>query len=219
MSELAYVVTATFLRISIGLLLLQIFANQGAAVRIVIICTLAFTTICTFTFFIVFLLQCRPVSYWWKQIARTATGHCINLRVVNYLISGEVAICDLILAFLPIAFISRMEAMALRTKIYVCSLLGMGGIICIAVILRTWFIAVLVKHQKKDFTYYSTNVVLCSTIECGLGIMCANIATARPLLSKLKCVKRKARATGFGDHEKNSTPTSRLSAFVCEISP
>jgi len=51
---------------------------------------------------------------------------------------------------------------------------------CIAVLIRIPYVKVLVDNQH-DFFYYSTDVVIWSAIEAGLGITAANIATLRPL--------------------------------------
>lgn len=47
----------------------------------------------------------------------------------------------------------------------------------------------LAAHAASDaeFPYYAVNVVLCSVVECGLGILCANVATARAVVGRLGC--------------------------------
>ena len=72
---------------------------------------------------------------------------------------------------------------------------------CIAVLIRIPYVKVLVDNQH-DFFYYSTDVVIWSAIEAGLGITAANIATLRPLF-----VEFLSRSRIFGE----------LASKICEF--
>ncbi len=89
--------------------------------------SLALVWLITFVFFFVTLFQCSPPSHFWEQVFQKP-GSCGNQDVVpatGIALSVVNAVCDFVLALLPITMIWDVQ-LNMRTKLTVAALLSMG---------------------------------------------------------------------------------------------
>ena len=168
------------LKLSIGIFLLRIAISEVARIhRIVIYVIIIVTELYGAFFFFLFILQCRPSSYFWTRYAG-GTGSCINPDITvdaTYGYSAISCICDWSLAIIPVFLIWNLQ-MNTRTKVSVAMILACGGIASTATIIRLPYVHTL---ASQDFLYATIDVAIWSTAETGMGITASSLATLRPL--------------------------------------
>ncbi|PBP15818.1 integral membrane protein [Diplocarpon rosae] len=201
-NELGYVVTSCAIKMSVVVFLLRIVVEDPH--RAILRWTIAVVILSTIGYFFFLVFQCSPVDYFWLQFS-TKKGSCFPPELVGnvtYAHSAVNAVADMVLAFLPVIIVSRLQ-MNPRTKLTVSIILSMGIFACVAVIVRIPYIKILVENAD-DFLYSSIDVVIWSAIELGLAITAANLATLRPLFST--CLGR-SRSWG------STTPRGKWSGY------
>ncbi|CAD0100031.1 unnamed protein product [Aureobasidium mustum] len=130
------------------------------------------------------LLQCSPISFYW-DFSPNAKGHCISpmvLVVISYVASVLNGAADFFFGILPI-FIVKDLNMRRNTKIVVAGILGFAAIGSLSTLIRLPYVKQLGTY-KGEFLYTSTYIALWSTVEVGIGISAASLATLRPLVQK-----------------------------------
>src|SRR5690242_19304935 len=102
-------------KMSIGLFLLRITVRPIQ--RWIVYIVMGLTVLTGLVFFLVTLLQCTPISFFWDKISQT--GWCVNIDVIialTYLYSVVSVICDFTFALLPIFLVWNLN-MSLNTKL------------------------------------------------------------------------------------------------------
>ncbi|KAH7312050.1 hypothetical protein BKA65DRAFT_600920 [Rhexocercosporidium sp. MPI-PUGE-AT-0058] len=214
-TELAYVLATCTLKMSIAVFLLRIAVKKSH--RIILYTTSAGVMIFSIGYLLFLIFQCSPIDYFWDQFSGKL-GTCLDPEIVGaltYAHSGLNAFADVVLALLPVIIVSQLQ-MNPRTKLTVSIILSMGIFACVAVIIRIPYVKILVDNAQ-DFLFSSTDVVIWSTIEPGLAITAANLATLRPLFSA--CLSRKklwgkTTAKGTYGHSKNVSGFSSRKGYV-----
>ncbi|KAG6027702.1 hypothetical protein E4U41_000860 [Claviceps citrina] len=171
---------------------------------VIIYCASLFTVLAGLAFFLVTLFQCRPISFYWNKEQRGGT--CLPMNIVMalaYLYSVLSVLTDFTLAILP-AFVIWNLQLQRRTKIAVIFLVCMGCFASTAVAIRCIY---LPKFVDPDFLWATINIAVWSTVEMGLSIATASLATLRPLAKHLFCEK------GLCARGTRVTPTDKLRRF------
>lgn len=130
-------------------------------------------------YFFVVVFQCSPVQFFWTQY-EGVKGKCVNPRIITgstYAHSALSASADWTLGTIPIFLVWDL-AMNPRTKVSVALILALGALGSTATIVRIPYIKQL---AQDDFLYSTTDVAIWSTVEPGIGITAAAMATLRPL--------------------------------------
>ncbi|KAM3086189.1 hypothetical protein ACMFMF_000144 [Clarireedia jacksonii] len=133
-------------------------------------------------FFVVLLMQCRPIVHFWRQVLGDTDGICWETSIiagVAYGHGGTSVLTDLTLGIIP-AFIVADLQITKRTKIAVAFTLALGSIASIATITRIPFLRDLA--NTSDYLYSVTNVIILSVVEMAVGIIACCLATLKPLL-------------------------------------
>ncbi|KAJ5573846.1 uncharacterized protein N7459_008273 [Penicillium hispanicum] len=169
LGQIIYIWSSSLAKVSIAVALLRLTVRP---VHVVILWVVIGTVIAIGTmFWLVLLLDCRPISYFWNRIDPSATGTCTSVDTlvdITYLYSVITIFCDFALGILPV-FLVRGLQMNQRTKIAVVGILSLGAIASVAVVIRLPFL---------DSTY---QIALWSDVETGLGIIAGSLITLRPL--------------------------------------
>ncbi|KAJ9621217.1 hypothetical protein H2203_007269 [Taxawa tesnikishii (nom. ined.)] len=123
--ELFYILATSVLKVSIALFLLRIAVTpmHRWILRIFAVATMCFAI----PYFLVVLLQCSPISFWWEL--KGTEGRCINATVIvdlTYVCSALNALADWTFGILPV-FVVRDLQMNKRTKRVVMFLLGFAA--------------------------------------------------------------------------------------------
>lgn len=149
--------------------------------RIIIWSTLTISELYSAFFFLLFVFQCQPSSYFWTQYTG-GKGTCINPSItINavYAYSAITCATDWTYAILPYFLVWNLQITG-RAKITVALILSMGAIASTATIIRIPYVHTL--GNQADFLYATTDVAIWSCVETGLGITASCLATLRPLL-------------------------------------
>jgi hypothetical protein len=125
--EPVYVLSNMAIKGSIAVMLLRLTVKTTH--RIIIWVVLLITELYATFFFLLFVLQCRPSSYFWTQYTG-ASGSCIDTKVtVNavYAYSALICVGDWVYAILPFFLVWKLQ-MSMRAKVLVALILAMGAV-------------------------------------------------------------------------------------------
>ncbi|KAL4744144.1 hypothetical protein BDV11DRAFT_3255 [Aspergillus similis] len=176
--NISYAVSSVLAKLSVCIFLLRVmpFPCHRAALY-----TVTALAICSgIPFFVLLIIQCSPVSFWWTRMKGDTDGHCgyVNaIAVMLYIFSASSALFDLTVALLPVILVRNLQ-MNRRTKAAVAGLLGMACVASIAIIIRLAFVQTI---HDPDYLYGTVQIAIWSCIEIGLSITAGSLATTRPL--------------------------------------
>ncbi|KAE9363787.1 hypothetical protein N431DRAFT_422815 [Stipitochalara longipes BDJ] len=176
--EPVYVLSNMALKFSIGVMLLRIAVSKTH--KIIIWVTVSVLEIYGLAYFLLFVMQCLPSSYFWTRYTG-GTGSCIDPTITvnaTYAYSAISCAADWTLGLLPISLVWNLQ-MNPRTKLSVAAILALGAIASTATIVRIPYVKDL--SNQEDFLYATTDVAIWSTSETGIGIAASSFATLRPL--------------------------------------
>ncbi|KAJ5975259.1 hypothetical protein N7481_008966 [Penicillium waksmanii] len=178
LSQIFYIWASVLAKISIAVALLRLTIEKIH--RIILLCNIGLTIAIGFMFWMVMLLDCHPISYFWDYADPSKSGTCMSkndLVKVAYVYSCLTIVCDLTLAILPIFLIWRLQ-MSYWTKVAVAGVLSVGAIASVAVIVRLPFLRF---YADTNFLHSTYQIAIWSVIETGLGITASSLFTLRPL--------------------------------------
>jgi hypothetical protein len=138
--NISYAVSSALAKVSVCIFLLRVmpFPCHRAALY-----TVTALAVCSFIpFFVLLVIQCSPVSFWWTRMRGDTDGHCgyvDAIAITLYIFSASSALFDLTVALLPIILVRNLQ-MNRRTKAAVAGLLGMACVASIAIIIRLAFV-------------------------------------------------------------------------------
>lgn len=197
--EIFYILTCTFLRLAVGFFLLRILTDKRQ--KAIVHALNAVNIVFNLYFFFITVFQCSPVTNFWVQLRQV---NCIN-PVINvrstYAQSAICAFIDWAFALLPVLFLWNLQ-MATQKKISLGFVLSLGAIASTAPLIRLPSVVTLA--TGIDFLWATTDVVIWSSVEPGLGLTAICLATLRPLFAKWMVV------TGFS--KSSESPRSYESA-------
>ncbi|OHE98128.1 hypothetical protein CORC01_06496 [Colletotrichum orchidophilum] len=176
--ELLYIISTCLLKISVGYFLIRVSIRRSHIwiLRILMLGTVLFGS----TYFFMVMLQCRPIPTFWEESPRTQ-GKCFSNRVVvimTFTASIINCLADWAFGILPL-FIVWSLSLPKRTRLLAFGILSFAAIGSAATVARSVYIPTLLNGD--DFLWATTDVALWSTVEPGIGITAASIATLRPL--------------------------------------
>lgn len=153
----------------------------------------------------------NPAAY----LLHTAEGKCISVKTViipaSYAQTALNGLTDWIYALLPIYSIVTLQ-LPRATKFWACVLLGLGALGSVASLVRLRYVPGLAPGE--NFFHNSTGATIWSTIEPGLGIAAASLATLRPLMQRLRDSARSLtgsqRAAGGNPSQLQSAPRADI---------
>ncbi|OBR14555.1 Integral membrane protein [Colletotrichum higginsianum IMI 349063] len=179
--ELMNVVSTCLLKISVGFFLLRVAVDRPHVwiLRVLMAGTVFFGA----TYLAMVAAQCRPLSTYWTQGPRTP-GHCWPRQVIYVMTIAATVVntgADFVFGTLP-WFIVRSLNIPLGNKIVVVCILGLAAMTfrgSTATIVRAFYIPSLL--ESDNFLYETSGFAIWSTVEPGVGMIAASIATLRPL--------------------------------------
>jgi hypothetical protein len=129
--NISYAVSSVLAKVSVCIFLLRVmpFPCHRAALY-----TVTVLAVCSgIPFFVLLVIQCSPVSFWWTRMRGDTNGHCgyvDAIAIMLYIFSASSALFDFTVALLPVILVRNLQ-MNRRTKAAVAGLLGMA---CVCVI-------------------------------------------------------------------------------------
>ncbi|KAL6703051.1 hypothetical protein ACN47E_010258 [Coniothyrium glycines] len=176
---LAYASTITLAKISAGFFFLRI-GGVNTLHRIATYFVTILAAVVGTVFFFISLFQCNPIEHFWTRLIGT-NGTCMKIDVIitlTYIYGSVAAITDVALGLLVFALIWNLKV-GRRTKLLISPVLAMTCIASYAAIVRMPYIK---NFKQPDFLFATVDISLWSTIEAGVSVFAANLATLRPLV-------------------------------------
>ncbi|ORX94210.1 hypothetical protein BCR34DRAFT_499411 [Clohesyomyces aquaticus] len=176
--ELLYILSNCTLKIALGIFYLRVAVKKG---HILVIKTVMLGTVLFgLCYFFMAAFQCIPVSEFWDH--HPALEKCIPeapTTGITYSLSAVNACADWILGLLPFFIVWDLQVNR-KTKIMVAGILAFAAIGSTGTVVRMKYIHTLT--HGDDFLWATTDVAIWSTVEPGIGITAASMATLKPLL-------------------------------------
>ncbi|KEQ93815.1 hypothetical protein AUEXF2481DRAFT_30894 [Aureobasidium subglaciale EXF-2481] len=179
-----YLLTSLALKLSLAVFFLRIVLEKWQR-QTIIISTVIFS-LYTFGFFFVAIFQCGDPS---KYLLHKVQGKCMSwsaLGPLNYIHGVMNALTDWVFVSLPILVV-RKANMRGRDKWSVVFVLIVGVLGSVASVVRLFYINDLHSGDQDATTFFSnaSTIAIASTIEPGMGIIAACMATLRPLFKSV----------------------------------
>lgn len=127
---------------------------------------------------VVAIAGCSPISKNWDKLG---PGKCID--EINFFRWNGICnlIIDVLVLCLPMPMVWRLK-IDLKQKLVLSAIFGLGAFVCIASVLR---VLAFNADQIADGTFSTVGTVTWSSVEQGLGIVCACLPTLRPLFDRV----------------------------------
>ncbi|EPS41757.1 hypothetical protein H072_4287 [Dactylellina haptotyla CBS 200.50] len=127
------------------------------------------------------IFQCRPTDAAWNfEVMRQAHPSCINFQAFLYSTTSINIFVDLMLVFLPIIPIARLNLQP-KKKLTVCLLFLVGFFSCVASVVRL----VSLRTLKDTDMFFSTCISLFwSVIETDVALICASCPAIRTIFTR-----------------------------------
>ncbi|GCB26991.1 hypothetical protein AAWM_09876 [Aspergillus awamori] len=178
LGQMLYLWASAVAKVAIALALLRLAVRP---LHRFILWTVIGTVICIgLVFWLILLLDCRPIGYFWGQINPLNSGTCLPtniLLIIAYIYSSLSIVCDFTLGIFPAALIWGLH-MSPRTKVALGAILGLGAVASVAVVIRLPY---LKHYADADFLYSTYQIAIWSVMETGLAIIAGSLITLRPL--------------------------------------
>ncbi|KAK1963591.1 hypothetical protein LY78DRAFT_716498 [Colletotrichum sublineola] len=125
-AEIIYFIAQGFAKIALCLFMLRIFPKKNMRVRIYVVCGLVGAYM--LSFIIATLVQCYPISYFWKQLDDKEVGRCNNVHMQAWISAAINIVLDVIVIALPIKSLWAIQA-SLAKKITAICMFSLGALI------------------------------------------------------------------------------------------
>ncbi len=123
-----YIWASAVAKISITLVLLRLTITKIH--RIILWANVGIVIAIGLMFWLVLLLDCRPISHFWNRVDPSNSGTCLPVQIlldIMYLYSALSIICDMTLGILPVFLVWTLQ-MNRRTKAAVGGILSLGAV-------------------------------------------------------------------------------------------
>jgi hypothetical protein len=123
-----YIWSSAVTKVSISMTLLRLAVRRSH--RIILWAVIALDITIGLMFWLILLLDCNPVSYFWLQVDPRSSGTCLSrdvLLAIAYLYSSLTIVCDLTLGVMPALLVWGLQ-MNRKTKIALGGILGLGAV-------------------------------------------------------------------------------------------
>ncbi|KAH7323217.1 CFEM domain-containing protein [Stachybotrys elegans] len=178
--EFLYFTEITLLKMSLLFFYLRIFGHTR--IRNLIIGTLVFNTAFGIVFIIVAGFQCQPVSYNWTRWHGEGQGKCLNINALAWANAAISIATDVWMLALPLSQISSLN-LHWKKKVEVGAMFGVGLFVTAVSIIRLKTLVGFSSTHNPTWDQYG--VVVWSTIEINVGIICACMPAMRVILARL----------------------------------
>ncbi|EPS36689.1 hypothetical protein H072_9747 [Dactylellina haptotyla CBS 200.50] len=161
----------------------------------------------TISAIIVVFLQAIPLrAYWDKSIP----GRFIDGQLAFVIYGALNCLSDLYVFFLPIREVWTIQ-LPKKQRISLVLVFALGSIVCIAGIIRIYYLWIVFSPTNWDFTYQGGPLYIVTAIEGDLGILCASLPALKPFIHRyapglLGSSSGRSRPTG-------ASPSYRLESY------
>ncbi|KAK2763260.1 hypothetical protein FQN54_009896 [Arachnomyces sp. PD_36] len=200
-TEILFTLVITVIKISILLLYYNIFHISSKfrwAVKIAGALCIIWGIIMTF----LIIFQCNPVAALWDKMAAPQFCMSTSKLLLGYEITN--LFLDVLVLCLPLGMLRTLQLPGYR-KASVGGMFLLGGFVCIASIMRLTYIWIPGHTEAPNLPL----VMVWSTIQLGIAILCSCLPTYAPLFRKAKPALRTLTATFQNSSQKSSSRGTR----------
>ena len=213
---LSYSLTITLAKLSVGFFFLRL----NSVITLHRIATILMTVLAVLTgvsYFFLTLFQCTPVDFFWTRL-QGGNGKCLSMDIImvaTYAYGAVAAATDIGFGLLLAALVWKLNVER-RTKLLIAPLLGMACIASYAALVRMPYIE---NFRSPDFLLDTADIALWSTVEVGVSVVAANLATLRPLVQHVSAQAKlfTTRVRGHTDVEAQSAGVSEQELPTVEV--
>lgn len=134
-----------------------------------------------FSYLLLLLLQCRPLSAYWTLSPAPAPRHCLHEHRMQLTSGVWNTAMDAVLVVLPMVIVLHSRSLPPRQMVVVVGLFAMGWLASLAGAVRTYLLFKQDTAPDHDFTWLSWASYLASAVELYLGIVSLVSSPSRPL--------------------------------------
>jgi hypothetical protein len=161
-------------------------------------------------FWVYYAVECRPLSYFWHQWDGEHEGSCPGTETAIYLNSSLNIFFDILVFFLPVPQIMRLQIKDPKRKLGILLTFLVGLFVTICSIVRLRYLAAY--GQLSNITYNYNDIALWSGLEGDIGVICACMPTvAGPIMYFFREKIGSKIGTKFSSNTKSSTGFSKKS--------
>lgn len=161
-------------------------------------------------FWIYYAVECRPLSYFWYQWDGEHEGSCPGTETAVYLNSSLNIFFDILVFFLPVPQIMRLQIKDPKRKLGILLTFLVGLFVTICSIVRLRYLAAY--GQLSNITYNYNDIALWSGLEGDIGVICACMPTvAGPIMYFFREKIGSKIGTKLSSNTKSSTGFSKKS--------
>ncbi|KAK2053393.1 hypothetical protein LY76DRAFT_597858 [Colletotrichum caudatum] len=178
--QVLYSAGLCIIKASISITLMRITTQK--AYHYILIGLLVFCSVVSTTSIVVILNQCHPLERYWDK---SVPGTCMtpaSATAMSYISSAVNVITDISVATIPIVLLRNVQ-MRSQLKFYIRILFGLGLLAGVASIIRLGFTNAYM--ETTDFLHETGKVVLCTILECSLGIIVGSLPILRTYFARL----------------------------------
>ncbi|KAK4144971.1 CFEM domain-containing protein [Dichotomopilus funicola] len=172
-----YFIQVALVKLCLLFFYLRIFPSQG--VRRLLWGTMVFTVLFGVFFTILTIFECTPMSYFWNQWDGEHEGMCLNVSAIAWSNAAISIALDVWMLAIPLGQIRSLN-LHWKKKIGVAMMFIVGTFVTIVSIIRLH--AIVSFASSANVTWDNFPVLLWSTVEINVGIMCTCMPTLRLML-------------------------------------
>ncbi|KAK1633934.1 hypothetical protein BDP81DRAFT_379221 [Colletotrichum phormii] len=175
--QMLYVFIQVFAKASIACFYSRVFTNRKFRLAVKFYMVFLFSH--GFMFLLLTVFQCLPIQSIWN---RSIQGHCLNMSAISYAGAACSIIEDIILIVIPIPELMKLQLGKKKRLALVC-MFAIGSFACVASMIRVKYLISLANSFDSTWDYF--DVVIWSSVELNLAIICGSLPALRPLFKKL----------------------------------
>ncbi|KAK6338572.1 hypothetical protein TWF730_002635 [Orbilia blumenaviensis] len=204
-TEFLFVPCVGLTKLSILVFYHRVFSSKSF--RLFVYAGVAYVVLYSISSIVVVFLQAIPLrAYWDKSIH----GKFIDGQVAFMVFGVLNCLSDLYVFFLPIREVWGIQ-LPKKQRVGLVLVFALGSVVCIAGIVRIYYIWIVFSPTNWDFTYQGAPLYIATAIEGDLGILCASLPALKPLIHRyapglLSSGHGRSRPTG-------ASPSYRLSSY------
>ncbi|KAH8716791.1 hypothetical protein GQ44DRAFT_660339 [Phaeosphaeriaceae sp. PMI808] len=173
-----YFIDLALLKLSLVFFYIRVFPSQG--VKRILWATVAFTVCYGVAFAVVSIFQCRPINFFWTKWHDRHQGKCVNINNFPLSNAGISIALDFWSLGIPLWQLWGLK-MYWKQKVSVAFMFAVGTFVTIVSILRLHSLL----SRSSNVSWALAEATLWSTIEVGVGIICACLPTLRLIFMKI----------------------------------
>ncbi|KAF2847667.1 hypothetical protein T440DRAFT_190984 [Plenodomus tracheiphilus IPT5] len=178
--EVLYFLQIALLKLTLLFFFLRIFPKP--LIRRLLWGTVTFNVLCGFSFVLVAIFQCQPISYYWTSWDKERPGKCIDVNALAWSNAIISILLDVWMLVLPLYEIFHLQ-LSWRKKLSVAVMFCVGTFVTVVSILRLQYLVTFAASSNP--TWDQADVIRWSNVEIHVGIICACLPALRVILVKL----------------------------------